>query len=115
MATWLLSLALTTDNGVALIEALMQEMRTRQILIPGITTLERLAWEVRRRAQRQVYQWLSEALTETQRTQIRALLTVSTPRGQTLLSWLRQPKGGRLHGQLSETGGTLALDSRGGP
>src|SRR5258708_5533116 len=43
MATWLLSLALTTDNGVALIEALLHEMRTRQILIPGITTLERLA------------------------------------------------------------------------
>ena len=35
MATWLLPLALTTDNGVALVEALMQEMRTRQILIPA--------------------------------------------------------------------------------
>ena len=50
MATWLLTLALTTDNGVALIEALMQEMRTRHILIPGITTLERLDWEVRQRS-----------------------------------------------------------------
>lgn len=93
MATWLLSLALTTDNGVVLIEALMQEMHTRQILIPGITTLERLGWEVRRRAQRQVYQWLTEALTEAQRVQIRSLLTVSTPGGQSLLAWLRQPPG----------------------
>lgn len=93
MAIWLLSLALTTDNGVALIEALVQEMRTRQILIPGITTLERLAWEVRRRARCQVYQWLTEGLTETQRIQVRSLLTVSTPRGQSLLAWLRQPPG----------------------
>jgi Domain of unknown function (DUF4158) len=93
MASWLLSLALTTDNGVALIEALMQEMRTRQILIPGITTLERLAWEVRRRARYQVYQWLTEGLTEAQRIQIRSLLTVSTPRGQSLLGWLLQPPG----------------------
>jgi hypothetical protein len=37
MATWLLSLALTTDNGMALVEALMQEMRDHHILIPGIT------------------------------------------------------------------------------
>ena len=93
MASWLLSLALTTDNGVALIEALMQEMRARQILIPGITTLERLAWEVRHRARHQVYQWLTEGLTEAQHIQIRSLLTVSTPRGQSLLGWLRQPPG----------------------
>lgn len=58
LSTWLLPLALTTDNGVALIEALLQDMRVRQILIPGITTLERLAWEVRRRAQQQVYRIL---------------------------------------------------------
>ncbi len=93
MATWLLTLALTTDNGVALVEALTQEMRTRQILIPGITTLERLAWEIRRRARCQVYQWLIEGLTEAQLIQIRSLLTVSTPRGQSLLAWLRQPPG----------------------
>lgn len=93
MATWLLPLALTTDNGVALIEALMQEMRTRQILIPGITTLERLGWEVRRRAQRQIYQGLTEGLTEIQRSQIQALLTVSPPASQTRLAWLRQPPG----------------------
>jgi TnpA family transposase len=93
MASWLLSVALTTDNGVALIEALMQEMRARKILIPGITTLERLAWEVRRRARYQVHQQLTEELTEVQRIQIRSLLTVSTPRGQSLLGWLQQPPG----------------------
>lgn len=93
MATWLLPLALTTDNGVALVEALMQEMRKRQILIPGITTLERLGWEVRRRAQHQVYRWLTEGLTDVQRSQLRALLTVVTPARQTLLTWLRQPPG----------------------
>jgi TnpA family transposase len=93
MATWLMTLALTTDNGIALIEALVQEMRTRLILIPGITTLECLAWEVRRRARCQVYQWLTEGLTEAQCIQIRSLLTVSTPRGQSFLAWLRQPSG----------------------
>ncbi|MGH2480888.1 MAG: DUF4158 domain-containing protein, partial [Ktedonobacteraceae bacterium] len=91
LSTWLLPLALTTDNGVALIKALLPEMRARQILIPGITTLERLAWEVRRRAQKQVYRLLTDYLTEVQRTQLQALVTVMTPARQTLLTWLRQP------------------------
>ena len=93
LSTWLLPLALTTDNGVALIEALLPEMRARQILIPGITTLERLAWEVRRRAQHQIYRVLTEDLTAVQRTQLQALVTVMTPARQTLLTWLRQPPG----------------------
>jgi TnpA family transposase len=40
-----------------------------------------------------VHQQLTEELTEAQRIQIRSLLTVSTPRGQSLLGWLRQPPG----------------------
>ncbi|GHO47050.1 DUF4158 domain-containing protein [Ktedonospora formicarum] len=42
LSTWLLPLALTTDNSIALIEALLSEMRARQILISE----ERAAIEV---------------------------------------------------------------------
>ena len=45
-------LALSTDVGPALVGALIEEMPERQIIIPGITTVERLGWEVRRRVQR---------------------------------------------------------------
>ncbi len=58
----------------ALVGALIEEMRDRQIIIPGITTVERLGWEVRRRAQRQVFRLLTEGLTDLQRTQLQALL-----------------------------------------
>ncbi len=57
----------------ALVGALIEEMRDRQIIIPGITTVERLGWEVRRRAQRQVFRLLTEGLTDLQRTQLQAL------------------------------------------
>src|SRR6266571_4319061 len=77
----------------ALVGALIEEMRDRQIIIPGITTVERLGWEVRRRAQRQVFRLLTEGLTDLQRTQLQALLTVPAASRQTLLVWLRQPPG----------------------
>jgi hypothetical protein len=49
MATWLLSLALTTENGVVLIESLLQEMRTRHMLIPGMTKMFWSSWQARHR------------------------------------------------------------------
>src|SRR5260370_9201888 len=86
-------LACSTDAGPALVEALIEEMRDRQIIIPGITTVERLGWEVRRRAQQQVFRLLTEGLPDLQRTQLQALLTVPSASRQTLLIWLRQPPG----------------------
>src|SRR5438105_2118856 len=86
-------LALSTDAGPALVGALIEEMRDRQIIIPGITTVERLGWEVRRRAEQQVFRLLTEGLTDLQRAQLQALLTVPAASRQTLLVWLRQPPG----------------------
>src|SRR6266568_2351269 len=77
----------------ALVGALIEEMRDRQIIIPGITTVERLGWEVRCRAQRQVFRLLTEGLTNLQRMQLQVLLTVPATSRQTLLVWLRQPPG----------------------
>jgi len=93
ISIWLMPLALSTDAGPALVGALIEEMRKRKIIIPGITTMERLGWEVRRRAQRQVFRLLMEGLTNLQRTQLQALLTVPAFSRQTLLVWLRQPPG----------------------
>ncbi len=73
LSAWLMPLALSTDVGPALVGALIEEMRDRQIIIPGITTVERFGWEVRRRAQRQVFRLLTEGLTDLQRTQLQAL------------------------------------------
>lgn len=51
---WLLPFAISSDKGMALVGALIDEMRLRQIIIPAISTVERLAWEVRYRAQKLV-------------------------------------------------------------
>ncbi len=73
--------------------ALIEEMRSRMILIPGITTVEGLGWEVRRRAERKTFHLLTERLTDVQRIQLQGVLVVPTSSRQTILAWLRQPPG----------------------
>jgi TnpA family transposase len=93
LAAWLLPIARKTDTGTVLVSSLIEEMRSRKIIIPALSTVERLGWETRRRAQRQVYRQLTEGLTDLQRTQLKALLTVPAASRQTILAWLRQPPG----------------------
>ncbi len=50
-----MQLALSMDKGIALVKALIEEMRRCQIIISTIFTVERLAWETRGRAQEQFY------------------------------------------------------------
>jgi hypothetical protein len=88
-----LPLARKTDTGTVLVSSLIEEMRSRKIIIPALSTVERLGWETRRRAQRLVYRQLTAGLTDLQQTQLKALLTVPTASRQTILVWLRQPPG----------------------
>lgn len=66
--------AMGTDSGVALVETLLEEIRRRRIVVPGIFTVERLAWESRRRAQERVVRKLAENLSEEQLREIDSLL-----------------------------------------
>lgn len=86
-----------TDAGVVLVAALFGELRARRIVAPALSTVERLGWETRRRAQRLVFARLTAGLTEAQRQALDALL--GTPPGGERgsragpLADLRQPPG----------------------
>jgi TnpA family transposase len=90
---WLLPIALSTDKGMALVTAVIEEMRVRKIIIPALSTVERLAWEVRRRAQKLVFKQLTDRLTDTQRRQLDGLLVRQLDKQRTDLVWLRQSPG----------------------
>lgn len=93
LSRWLLPIAMGTDKGIVLVEALIQEMRNRKIIIPGITTVERLGWSVRRRAENLVYKQLTQGLMTEQCIKLDQLLTLRNGTKQTYLAWLRQPPG----------------------
>src|SRR6266568_1536637 len=91
LAGWLLPIALSTDVGPVLVGALIDELRERKVLAPALSTIERLAWETRRRAERLVFVRLTAVLTDAQRGQLDALLVVAPGARMTTLAALRQP------------------------
>jgi TnpA family transposase len=93
LSKWLLPFAISSDKGMALVGALIDEMRLRQIIIPAISTVERLAWEVRHRAQKLVCIELTNNLTPSQKIALDKLLIIQTDKKLTDLIWLRQPPG----------------------
>jgi TnpA family transposase len=93
LSRWLMPIALSTDQGIVLMEALIEELRTRHVVLPAVSTLERLGWETRRRAQQQVFTTLTQDLSEEQRKQLDTLLVVSADGRRTPLAWLREPPG----------------------
>lgn len=93
LSKWLLHEAIPSDKGMVLVGALIDEMRSRKIIIPAISTVERLAWEVRQQAQKLVCLRLTNNLTSTQKNALDRLLVVAPDRKITDLVWLRQPPG----------------------
>ena len=74
LAQWLLPIAMQSTQGPVLVQALIIEMRRRGIVLPPITTLERLCAEVHTRAQRRIFKLLTEPLHDTHCTELDALL-----------------------------------------
>lgn len=93
LSHWLQPVVQATNNGVAIITALVEELRRRRVVAPALSTLERLGWEARRRAQQHVVTVLTGTLTDQQRTQLDLLLIKPTDKPVTPLAWLRQPAG----------------------
>src|SRR6266700_1855612 len=91
LAGWLLPIALSTDVGPVLVGAIIDGLRERKVLAPALSTIERLAWETRRRAERLTFVRLTAALTDVQRAQLDALLVVQPGARMTTLATLRQP------------------------
>ncbi|HDR5272770.1 TPA: DUF4158 domain-containing protein, partial [Bacillus thuringiensis] len=93
LARWLLPMAMKTDQGHLLVEALITEMRKRKIILPAIYAVEHVAWAVRERAHRKIFKQLTRNLTSSQCKQLDKLLSVGTGYKFSYLSWLRQPSG----------------------
>lgn len=93
LSEWLLPLAISSEQGMVLMGLLIDEMRLRQIIIPAISTVEGLVWEVREQAEKLVCFELTKNLTTLQKIALNKLLVVEPDKKLTNLIWLRQPPG----------------------
>jgi TnpA family transposase len=88
---WLGPLAQATDRGLKLIEALVEEMRAHRIVLPALSTLEALVWEVRRGARTEAERALVRALSAEEITALESLLLPDPERSphQAVITWVR--------------------------
>jgi TnpA family transposase len=112
LAGWLLPIALSTHAGPVLVGALVDELRDRKVLALARSTIERLAWETRRRAERLVFVRLTAALTDVQRNQLDALLVVQPRRADDHPGGVAPTTPSAHAGHLRGTGRAAADDPR---
>ncbi|PGT99578.1 Tn3 family transposase [Bacillus cereus] len=93
LARWLLPIAMKTENGYLLVEALIHEMRKPKIILPAVYAVEHLAWSVRERTRRKIFKHLTKGISVQQYTQLDNLLYTNDEKRNSSLSWLRQPPG----------------------
>lgn len=87
---WLTEIGLQTDKGFVLVKALLVHLRRQAVLLPGLNVLERASAEALTRANRQLYQTLTDSLTPESRQSLENLLTRRAGTPLTWLAWLRQ-------------------------
>jgi TnpA family transposase len=83
-------IALQTDKPIVLADTLIQFLRSKSVLIPSISVIERICAEAITRSNRHIYHILTETLTESHRSKLDELLAKNENNGSIFLTWLRQ-------------------------
>lgn len=90
---WLDLAALEAASGFELVARLRDEPRSRRIIVPAITTLERLCATALTRSDRTIADRLAGDLTRDQAHRLEALLEIRPDERLSWLGWLRRPVG----------------------
>jgi len=82
-------LAMQTDKGIVMANALIDYLRQRSIILPVINAVERACAEALTRANRRIYDTLAEPLSDSHRHRLDDLLKLRDNNKTTTLAWLR--------------------------
>lgn len=89
-AQWLTELAMQTDKGIVLVNALIEHLRQQSIILPALNAIERAGAEAVTRANRRIHEALSGPLSNVHRRRLDDLLKRRDNGNTTWLAWLRQ-------------------------
>lgn len=88
---------LSFENGDAihLLNECIRFLRENKIILPAITTLERMVWEARAMAEKKLFSTVSQSLTNEQKEKLEEIITTQHQSGtnRTILGWLKEPPG----------------------
>lgn len=110
----LTDLALQTDKGIILASSLVDSLRQQTIILPAMSTIERVCAEAITIANRRLYATLSESLSVAHRQRLDKLLERKENSAITWLTWLRQspakPSSRNMLGHIERLKVLQALD-----
>ncbi len=86
----LTELAMQTDKGIVLANALIEHLRRQSVILPALNAVERVSAEAITRANRRIYDALAEPLSDVHRSRLDDLLKRRDNGKTTWLAWLRQ-------------------------
>lgn len=89
----LIPYAMESDNMVRLIRIAIEEMKNQMVILPGITTIEKIVNEVLQRADDIVINLINEYLTDAQKHQLDELIDSPTETIKTTLAYLKEDPG----------------------
>ncbi len=88
-------LALENGDAIHLLHECIDFLRKNKIILPAITTLERMVWEARAMAEKKLFNSVSQSLTNEQKEKLEEIITSQHPSesNKTILGWLKEPPG----------------------
>lgn len=85
-------LALENGDAIHLLHECIDFLRKNKIILPAITTLERMVWEAREMAETKLFNTVSQSLTNEQKEKLEEIIT-SSESNKTILGWLKESPG----------------------
>lgn len=85
----LLSVAIENDNVTHLMKIAIESLRKQKIILPGITTVERILQDARIKAEYSVFERINTSITDSQRALMDYLVSSRDEYSNTKLGWLR--------------------------
>ncbi|WP_368659915.1 DUF4158 domain-containing protein [Bacillus toyonensis] len=75
----LYQLALENGDAIHLLHECIDFLRKNKIILPAITTLERMVWEAREMAEKKLFNMVSQSLSNTQKEKLEEIITSQHP------------------------------------
>ncbi|MEG2618779.1 MAG: Tn3 family transposase [Bacilli bacterium] len=92
---YLIDLAIENDDTLFLIDRCIYFLRKNKIILPAITTIESLVWEVKEKAEKIVIETIISTLNSSQRAKLDDVVNLASEKSKnkTILGWLKEPVG----------------------
>ncbi|MCE5222279.1 MAG: Tn3 family transposase [Clostridium sp.] len=89
----LLPYAIENDNVINLIKLSINEIRRQKVILPGITTIEKVVSEVIAKADEEFIEIVNNSITNEQKYKLDMLINAQTEETKTKLGWLKEDQG----------------------